>query len=502
MSERQRLDFGSVGDLQELGAFGRPVHTLYPQLRAVVAARLSQAHADIFAEPVRHDQDNRIDWYSPVSGEGARLDATSPEQATAAQARLAELSTELDALSKTMQASANESDQALGQLIALALQTADANRIFLVGDQPVVTFWGFNRRSGVAASTPLHGIGSVAAAPAPVAAAAAPVAVARAGFDWRWLMWLAALLIFLLAAALLLKAAFGVDVPGLAWLDGPSEEGPVVAGNGGAGNGPATPPSGSNGAGPPPADNTPLLVAQERERELLVELASLDQRYQDALAACPLPLQPLPPRADPPPRPDIVAPDPPDVATIDRDPEIVTRPGGIDIDRIDRPDRPVDVEPDIDPDIDTAANDLDDPTVPPDEDAATDQEPEGDPLVVDAEDREAMDIAALQGDWHTGRALMDQGNGNDLVIEYDFGPDGSGRSRLNLEDGTICEADVDAAFLSPDMIVIQERDHPQCSDGTEFERSEVVCMIGDDGIASCTGQQAGGGEYPVPLFSR
>ncbi|MEZ5669415.1 MAG: SrfA family protein [Alphaproteobacteria bacterium] len=488
MSERIRLATGSVGELQALGAFGRPVHSLYAQLRAVVGARLSARHAALFAEPVMHSSDNRIDWYAPVDGQARRLADLPPQEAQAAQATLQQLLAELSALSAQMAASTNDSDQALGHLISLALSTPDDSHLFVVGDQPVLSFWGFARRGGTAQAAPLHGFGGQAAQPAAAAAPVAAIAVAR-GSPLPWLMWGIAFLLLVLAALLLMRAVGGMDIPGLAWLDGPAAQAAGPTGPGG----PATP-AATQVAERAPADDSALVAARDRERALRAQLAALQSDMERALASCPVPQRP--PAAT-------LVPDRPANPVRPLDRAEVDRPG-VDLDRVvplpdrdatdlaalDRPD---------DPDLGTDTAETDEPA--PDEPAVADEPPAGAPLTIDRAARDAQDLAALEGRWRTGRSLMDQGSTDPLEIEYAFDAEGRGRSTIRLDDGVTCSAEAQAAYNGPDAVVITELDHPACSDGTEFERSEVVCVIDADGSTICEGAQAGGSGYPVGLYA-
>lgn len=480
MSDRSRLETGAIGEMQALGAFGRPVHSLYAQLHAVVSARLSPRHAAVFAEPVLHSSDNRIDWYAPAAGSAVRLSDLPPEQAQAAQATLQQLSAELSALAAELGGSTSDSDQAMGHLIGLALSTPDDSHVFVIGDQPVLTFWGFARRGGAAQTTPLHGYGGQAAQPA--AAPIAAVAPVARGSLLPWMMWSFAGLLLLLAILLLMKSLGGVDVPGLAWLDGPEETSPSTT------DGPE-PIRVADATGNAPVDDSALVAARERERGLRAQLAALESEFEAELAACPVPQAP-----------------PATTLIPDRDgPTIVPdRP----IDRVDGPDRVVPV-PDRDL-LDEDVASLDPPTDPdtaldepatdePDE--ATEPEAElGAPLTISEDERQAQDLAALEGDWRTGRSLMDEGSTAPLEIEYSFDANGDGSSTIRLDDGTICTADARAAYNGPGAVVITELDHPACSDGTEFEKSEIVCLIDDDGTTLCEGAQAGGDGYPVGLY--
>lgn len=489
MSERTRLETGAVGEMQALGAFGRPVHSLYAQLRAVVEARLSPRHAGMFAEPVMHS-DNRIDWYAPAAGTPLRLAALAPDQAAAARATLHQLAADLTALSATLTASASDSDQAMGHLIALALSTPDDSHIFVLGDQPVLTFWGFARRGGGSRTTPLYGYGGQAtqpAAAAPMPAAAAAVAVR--GSPLPWLMWSFAALLLAIAILLMLKALAGVDVPGLAWLDGPGEEPPPRVA-------PAAPVQVADAGGRTPVDDSALIAAREEERGLRAQLAALEAEYDGARAACPIPqdrpaITPIPDR-DPPaviPDRDVTRLDGPDrvVPLPDRDPDVATL----------EPDDPLD--PAVDELLDPA-QEAQEPDVPAADEPAAEDAQLGAPLTIDEAARAAQDLSPLEGEWRTGRSLMDQGSADPLEIELSFDAAGRGRTTIRLEDGVTCSAPAEAAYNGPDALVITELDHPACSDGTEFERSEIVCLIDQDGGTICEGAQAGGGGYPVGLY--
>lgn len=481
MSDRTRLETCPIGEMQALGAFGRPVHSLYAQLRAVVEARLSLRHANLFAEPVLHSAHNRIDWYASAEGAPVRLADLPTDQAQAAHAALVQLSAELSGLSEELKASANDSDQALGHLIGLSLSTPDDSHVFVVGDQPVLTFWGFARQGGGVQTAPLYGYGGQAAQPAAAPQfAAAAVPVRRSLLPWA--MFGIAGLLAIVAVLLILKSIAGVDVPGLAWLDGPREGAPPPAGR-------PDPVRVADAAQSTPVDDRALVAARERERVLRASLVALESEYSGARAACPAPQRPpstaLVPDRD---RPGLVTPRPTD--RVNQPDRLTVRPDQdrpvTDLSALDPPAGPDDS---IEPDANDSA--LDDPG---------ETDPAGAPLTISEGERAAQDLAALEGTWRTGRNLMDQGNADPLEIEYAFDADGRGRTTIRLADGVTCTAEAEAVYNGPDAIVITELDHPACSDGTAFEKSEIVCLIDQDGSTICEGAQAGGDGFPVALY--
>ena len=192
-----------VDKYQPLGVFGQPVYMSYVQLRATIAQKLGKRHADYFARPDRDPQNKSVHWISEVAGAARRwVDLPPEEQARHAvdlQAMRSDFIRYVDELRRNDDGSADgKAAAAFASLLEEAMLVPDDSHLHFVGDQPVVSFWGFRNFGGQA-------IDALAVAPRrPATATAPPQAGVELPFQaprrplWRWLLWALGLLLLLL----------------------------------------------------------------------------------------------------------------------------------------------------------------------------------------------------------------------------------------------------------------------------------------------------------------
>lgn len=144
-TEQILLSSSSFDGMRETGGFGQPLHTLYPQIRAVLAGQLGEEVADLLAEPVVDRARGRIDWYaegdpdqSPVA-----LHELPEEQRQPILARIEEILGRGRELAERYAASGDVQRMQLGAILKAALGGAVATGVFLVEGRPVMTGWGF-----------------------------------------------------------------------------------------------------------------------------------------------------------------------------------------------------------------------------------------------------------------------------------------------------------------------------------------------------------------------
>jgi hypothetical protein len=192
-----RLDpdgYAAVGD-------GAPTREDHRRLDALIRRHLPPVTASLLAEP-RPTADGRfIEWYSDLAGQPRRLAALPEAEREAARALLADrlrsLADLADQLPRIDPAAAP-----LAQPLKEALSYPGEETVYLVGDQPVLTFWG-HRPLATPATTPAAAPAVVTAAPPPDAvttATEAPAAADQRRFPTTWAAALALLLLLGLAA--------------------------------------------------------------------------------------------------------------------------------------------------------------------------------------------------------------------------------------------------------------------------------------------------------------
>ena len=175
------LHSGSFSDYTPLGEVGYPVYSAAPQIRLAVARQIGQDAADFLAVPKHHLEGKSIDWYAPVSGDIVPWSAASPEERAQLIGQIEQFRARIAEHAQKIRASAAEGDQRVfGLLLEQATRIPDETNLFLVGNKPVITFWGFvkagdDRRRDVLGQ--LRGT-------------APSVGVSRAAesarFGWRW----------------------------------------------------------------------------------------------------------------------------------------------------------------------------------------------------------------------------------------------------------------------------------------------------------------------------
>ena len=486
-----------------LGAFGQPVHMSYVQLRAAVAQRLGERHANLFARPQIDDRSGVIRWVAPIDGEPRRWADLDPQEQADRALDLQIMKAEFDTYLADLQSA--EGGKAFASVLENALQTPNDGHLHFVGDQPVMTFWGFTELGGESFA-PLTAAPPVAAA-ATAAPAVAEEAPARGIPVWLW--WLLPLLLLLL---LLLWWLF--------W----SEEEPT----------------------PPVVDpvevTEPVEEVQPDTLEESVPFERLDDgrvRLRDGRIINPDELG-----VDEEGR--VIGPDgevledvPPEALGLD---EGIDEDGGLtDPPAIDEPlpeeddgaagpdDEPIDptaeetpeeppVEPEVDPplpeedpagaDDEVGADDA--PEDAPGEDPAADEPPapeagEDTPPGAETPPGEELEIPDpattggadgveggngapapfMEGEWRSRSGLTDE-NGAPLDQRYEFDDQGQGQSVIRRSDGVRCTAPAEAVMRDGKLVMV-EKSNPTCPDGRQFQRSETVCERGADGKTRCKG---------------
>lgn len=137
------LRSGCPDDFLSLGENGQAVFDSAWQIRETLRLRKQQAVADALAIPQINDRGDRIDWYAPHSGLVTSWAAATDEQRTAAVHTLERCMATIHLLSSQCLGSGKTAQRLFGSLLAKALQFPGSQYIYLVGDKPVVTFWGF-----------------------------------------------------------------------------------------------------------------------------------------------------------------------------------------------------------------------------------------------------------------------------------------------------------------------------------------------------------------------
>lgn len=136
------LRSGCLDDFQAVGDHGQLVFDSALQIRETLRLR-QQAILHCLAIPQRNDQGDYVDWYAPVTGKVLSWATADDVQRTAALQKLETALHSARMLCDQCQQSTKTAVQLFGSLLEKALQFPGHNHVYLVDNQPVITFWGF-----------------------------------------------------------------------------------------------------------------------------------------------------------------------------------------------------------------------------------------------------------------------------------------------------------------------------------------------------------------------
>ena len=463
-----RLRSDKIDQFDVLGERGQAIHLVASQILTVLKSKRPDLLAH-FAVPQSSENGSRIDWYAPSPGSVVVWNAATAGEQAGALARLESVRAGVAQLRDSIQAKGSSNDAALlGQLLKWIMHHPDPSFVFLVGGQPVITFWGFLHSGADRSLDPLHALRPAAPLSSPshtpvvetVATTAANTAtttvhrIATSGPWWkRWWTWLL-LLLSLLALLFGLRACMPNLMPNLS-LPGVTPRGdmtlpdaklsmptlPNVDAGAANGLGGAAQSRGGDAAGGLPSPNAPNAPNVPNPPST-----------PDSAASAPNPPESLAdPAAGPPPaqfRPDGAGPQPAANGAAD--------PGN-------------------------AAP----PTLPDSKDAL--QIPEN-----------ASDGSAnfLNGNWRAGAGIQDRDTGEPLRLHYQF-KNGEGQVTVNRHNGVQCTAPVSAA-MSKGSLSISNSVAAKCSDGGTYDMPLIQCNPAAQNIASCAGQY-GDERFPISM---
>ena len=448
-----------------IGVHGRPVSDAFVTLKAALLRRFGPAHAACLARPDRDPRDESIAWISDVPGEARRWTDMEPGEQVGRALDLEMYRTDLRAYAEALRAQSggtateDTAARSLAALLEQAIIVPDESHVHFVGNQPVLSFWGFRHADG-------RGVNGLALTPpgAPPTAPAAAVPVADAAPPerrswWRWLLWLLPLL--LLLALLLLWSLWGQGCsptpPGMPL---PPDADRVEA----------------PGAAPPDGrDALPVVPVPGGASAVLAPGAGTGDGglLADGIAVPP-PVQPDAPAAEPsatqPPAPEPPAPEPP-----------ATEP-------------PATEPPAAEPQPAEPPPPIPDPAIPP----PSADVPAGPPLEIPSEAARTGDVGFLDGQWRSRRGLVDTVTGEPLEQLYRFGPDGTGETIVRRSDGVECRAPARGRFVDG-QLVLEEDGSLTCPDGRTYDPSVTECTRTASGITACRGVNPDGSGYRVGL---
>lgn len=489
-----QLRTGNLREYTALGAAGRQVYTAAPQLRATIKRMVGPEQADMLALPQINENGDTIAWYAPFDGisvpwSAATEDERAPARLTLQQAR----QNFLDHAQQLKENGTSSQDaEMFARMLPLAIHIPDESHIYLVDGKPVISFWGFDPLDAPPDVDVIRDLRPPAApaapqevprpAPPPVAPVVAAVEASRPW--WRWLLWLLPLLLLLL---LLLFFLFGLkgceSLPlGLGFDDKP----PAI-------ENPQPDPAEAMPPGRTPDETTPQEQLGERvplpreDSELwggdrLIVPDGTTTYHGDG-----------PPHR--PPEGDLIYEGPNGQATDESgqtrvpDQGTTTDPNALPAAQPDQTTEegpPPDGTTTIPPDLALPGTSA----LPP-PDAAAQEAPRGEDLVIPQESLQQGDTDFLNGRWRSHSGLMDRERNTPLKVEFAL-KDGKGVIRIYRQDGSVCEGDMSASTQGG-TLVFDQTSVATCPDGRTFNKIRVECTPDSSGKAVCKGINADDG---------
>lgn len=469
------LRSGKLENYLPLGENGQAVYVSALQLRETLRLQKKNNIADCLAIPQPNETGERIDWYSPVDGEIISWTTASEEEKNNAYTRLKNNQDELKNFSENKQQSENKEQQLFGALLSKTIQFPDQDHVYIVGGQPVITFWGFvnvnkqSRTDPVACLKPL-------APPAPIAPAAAPVVETASVIVpqkpwWRFLLWLLPLLLLLLLAAFFLRGCFSAPIVPTAHINTPQVTLPNI-------NVPAV------DVPKPNLNVEPTLVAPGQAQVVNTHgvnvhglngtVAVPDQTTNGQVTSAVDTNLPNTPVVDP-----AIAPLSED--TNGNTPAVSTNPNS--------PNTPV-----VDPTQSVAGNTptSNDPFA---NNGAAANMPA--PLNIPQEAIQSGSVQFLNGQWHVGAGVQDQKTGKPLSLQYNVN-NGKGDVIMTRSDGVTCQGPISASMNSGGLS-INNQAQANCSDGSSYRMPNITCHPGSKNIADCQGEYDKNQIFPISM---
>jgi len=164
---------------------------LHRELQATIRRHLPGVTASVLALPVPSADGQTVDWYSDLAGQPVALGALPPSQRVAIKAKLADRLASLRRLADELPGRVRGSEH-----LAAALRSAtcypDDTHVYAVGDEPVLTLWGFvlvqdPRRRGALGTAASQASGRRPVRRAWLLGAALLLSLALAAGSWYWL---------------------------------------------------------------------------------------------------------------------------------------------------------------------------------------------------------------------------------------------------------------------------------------------------------------------------
>jgi hypothetical protein len=171
---KTRLD-----EFRPLGSLGEPAYLAYPRLVAALEALGAEDCARYFARPEPDGRGETLSWHAPDDGPARLWTSLSEEEQRETAPRLLAIKEQLSQLCSVREAVA--ATDGIARLLRSAAVSPGPEHLYIVGERPVLTAWGFDREHGRFDTL------SFALPPAEPEPRTPPTPVQAAAAPWLWL---------------------------------------------------------------------------------------------------------------------------------------------------------------------------------------------------------------------------------------------------------------------------------------------------------------------------
>ena len=186
MSQRIFITSTPLNRLRPLSWQGVQAITCYDQFSRILQSRLGPAHFALLAEPLLDNQALTADWYAwlpenAVQTQAVKLIELAPELQTQMRDYMISLGRPVFELAQELKQSGDSNSSTAGTLLEMALTFPGEEFIYVLGNQPVLTGWGFAPDKANAVPEQLTRLRAAPVAPAAETQKSEEGAVAGAG---------------------------------------------------------------------------------------------------------------------------------------------------------------------------------------------------------------------------------------------------------------------------------------------------------------------------------
>jgi len=147
MSESQLMLTIRFTKFRPLGSADYPTYKLYQTLSEILRQRLGDEVAAFLALPVHDRSRNAIDFFAEVDGPVVPLVELNERQQDELLNKVGGLAERIYGLAAKIRVSDTPEAEQLATALEQVICIPEKDAIFLVGDQPIITSWGFVRES-------------------------------------------------------------------------------------------------------------------------------------------------------------------------------------------------------------------------------------------------------------------------------------------------------------------------------------------------------------------